>query len=170
MSNKNPEFSPLLPNEWSQAVGHRNQEKLMVQQISWTKIPLRCFRILIASQIASRSSSFSFTFFFFFIETFCTCSQNECQCHLLRPFARVLVPFTLHKKRRVLYSNNSRDACLPKYQLHPVLIRRIPPPEARLDGGKLQWNLVWRDVPTVTSSEDEDPLAATREVNWDVEI
>uniref|UniRef100_A0A8C3W9L5 tRNA methyltransferase 10 homolog C n=1 Tax=Catagonus wagneri TaxID=51154 RepID=A0A8C3W9L5_9CETA len=86
----------------------------------------------------------------------------------LRPFTRVLVPFTLHRKRRVLYirilqrymsskiptvSNPSKESMSPSEQLE-------------LDGWKITMKSSVQEegISTFSSSKDEDPLAATREL------
>ncbi|XP_054433223.1 tRNA methyltransferase 10 homolog C [Pteronotus mesoamericanus] len=84
----------------------------------------------------------------------------------IRPFARVLVPFTLNRKRRVLYS-----AILQRYmssKIPPVsspIKESTSPEQLELDGWKITMkSSVQEDVSTVSSTKDEDPLAATREL------
>ncbi|CAN0415239.1 unnamed protein product [Rangifer tarandus platyrhynchus] len=86
----------------------------------------------------------------------------------LRPFARVLVPFTLHRKRRVLYSTVLQRYMSSKIPAasYPNKESTPPPEELELDRWKITMksSVQEEDVSTVSSSEDEDPLAATREL------
>lgn len=85
----------------------------------------------------------------------------------VRPFTRVLVPFILHRKRRVLYST-----ILPRYMSskipavsYPNKESTSPPKQLELDGWKITMkSSVQESVPTVSSTKDEDPVAATREL------
>ncbi|XP_062063247.1 tRNA methyltransferase 10 homolog C [Lepus europaeus] len=85
----------------------------------------------------------------------------------LRPFARFLVPFTLHRKRRNLCSTI----------LHRCLSSKIPavpcpnkegtsaPEQLELDGWKATMkSSVQEAISTGFSDKDEDPLVATREL------
>ncbi|XP_011846177.1 PREDICTED: mitochondrial ribonuclease P protein 1 isoform X1 [Mandrillus leucophaeus] len=84
-----------------------------------------------------------------------------------RPFTRFLVPFTLHRKRNNLYST-----ILPRYISSKIPAVTSPnnestPPSEELELDK--WKTTMKSsvqeecVSTVSSSKDEDPLAATRE-------
>ncbi|XP_016055222.1 PREDICTED: mitochondrial ribonuclease P protein 1 [Miniopterus natalensis] len=84
----------------------------------------------------------------------------------IRPFAKVLVPFTLTKKRRVLYS-----MILQRYMSSKIPAVTSPkkestsPEQLELDGWKITMkSSVQEGVPTVSSTKDEDPVAATREL------
>ncbi|XP_019503909.1 PREDICTED: mitochondrial ribonuclease P protein 1 isoform X1 [Hipposideros armiger] len=85
----------------------------------------------------------------------------------VRPFTRVLVPFTLNRKRRVLYST-----ILPRYMSSkipavscPNKESTSPPKQLELDGWKITMkSSVQESVSTVSSTKDEDPVAATREL------
>ena len=86
----------------------------------------------------------------------------------LRPFARVLVPFTLHRKRRVLYSTIMQRYMSSKIPAASYPNKESTPPSEELELDR--WKITMKssvqeeDVSTATSSEDEDPLAATREL------
>ncbi|XP_061050104.1 tRNA methyltransferase 10 homolog C isoform X1 [Eubalaena glacialis] len=86
----------------------------------------------------------------------------------LRPFARVLVPFTLHRKRRVLYSTTLQRYTSSKIPAvsYPNKESTSPPEELELDRWKITMKSSVQEegVSTVSSSKDEDPLAATREL------
>ncbi|XP_025729302.1 tRNA methyltransferase 10 homolog C [Callorhinus ursinus] len=85
----------------------------------------------------------------------------------LRSCARFLVPFTVPGKRRVLCS-----AVLQRYMSSkipavscPKKESTSPPEQLGLDGWKITMkSTVQEDVSTVSSSKDEDPLAAIREL------
>lgn len=84
----------------------------------------------------------------------------------IRPFARVLVPFTLNRKRRVLYST-----ILQRYLSSKIPAESYPKKEntsseqLELDGWKITMkSSVQEGVSTVSSAKDEDPVAATREL------
>ncbi|XP_006868714.1 PREDICTED: mitochondrial ribonuclease P protein 1-like [Chrysochloris asiatica] len=85
----------------------------------------------------------------------------------LRPFARILVPFTLHKKRRDFYST-----ILKRYISSKIPAVSSPNKEStssheplELDGWKITMkSSVQEGVSEVSSSKDNDPLAATREL------
>nr|XP_005548323.1 PREDICTED: mitochondrial ribonuclease P protein 1 [Macaca fascicularis] len=87
--------------------------------------------------------------------------------NFFRPFTRFLVPFTLHRKRNNLYST-----ILPRYISSKIPAVTSPnnestPPSEELELDK--WKTTMKSsvqeecVSTVSSSKDEDPLAATRE-------
>ncbi|XP_009197596.1 tRNA methyltransferase 10 homolog C [Papio anubis] len=87
--------------------------------------------------------------------------------NFFRPFTRFLVPFTLHRKRNHLYST-----ILPRYISSKIPAVTSPnnestPPSEELELDK--WKTTMKSsvqeecVSTVSSSKDEDPLAATRE-------
>lgn len=84
----------------------------------------------------------------------------------IRPFARILVPFTLHRKRRVLYST-----ILQRYMSSKIPAVSCPnkestsPKQLELDGWKITMkSSVQENVSAVSSTKDEDPVAATREL------
>uniref|UniRef100_A0A8C8ZX63 tRNA methyltransferase 10 homolog C n=1 Tax=Prolemur simus TaxID=1328070 RepID=A0A8C8ZX63_PROSS len=85
----------------------------------------------------------------------------------LRPFARFLVPFTLHRKSRNLYSTilqRNMSSKIPSLS-YPNKESTSPPEQLELDGWKTTMkSSVREDVSTVSSNKDEDPLAATREL------
>ncbi|XP_069328655.1 tRNA methyltransferase 10 homolog C [Eulemur rufifrons] len=85
----------------------------------------------------------------------------------LRPFARFLVPFTLHRKSRNLYSailQRNMSSKIPSLS-YPNKESTSPPEQLELDGWKTTMkSSVQEDVSTVSSNKDEDPLAATREL------
>ncbi|EQB78791.1 hypothetical protein CB1_001107084 [Camelus ferus] len=86
----------------------------------------------------------------------------------LRPFARVLVPFTLHRKRRVLCSTVLQRHMSSKIPAasYPNKESTSPPEQLELDGWKITMKSSAQEegVSTVLSSKDEDPLAATKEL------
>ncbi|XP_037691708.1 tRNA methyltransferase 10 homolog C [Choloepus didactylus] len=85
----------------------------------------------------------------------------------LRPFARLLVPFTLHRKRRDLCSTILQRYMSSKIptEFHPNKESTSPPEQLELDGWKTTMkSSVQEVVSTFSSSKDEDPLAATREL------
>ncbi|XP_007943994.1 tRNA methyltransferase 10 homolog C [Orycteropus afer afer] len=86
----------------------------------------------------------------------------------LRPFARFLVPFNLHRKRRDLYST-----VLQRYMSSKTPAVSCPDKERtsseqlELDGWKITMKssvVTQEGVSAVSSSKDEDSLAATREL------
>ncbi|XP_012508292.1 PREDICTED: mitochondrial ribonuclease P protein 1 [Propithecus coquereli] len=85
----------------------------------------------------------------------------------LRPFARFLVPFTLHRKSRNLYSTilqRNMSSKIPSLS-YSTKESTSPPEQLELDGWKTTMkSSVQEDVSTVSSNKDEDPLAATREL------
>ncbi|XP_008072646.1 mitochondrial ribonuclease P protein 1 [Carlito syrichta] len=85
----------------------------------------------------------------------------------LRPFARVLVPFALHRKRRNLYSTILQRYMSSNMPSVPCSNKETtsPPEQLELDGWKATMkSSVQNGVSIVSSSEDEDPLVATREL------
>nr|XP_005602088.2 tRNA methyltransferase 10 homolog C isoform X1 [Equus caballus] len=86
----------------------------------------------------------------------------------LRPFARCLVPFTLQRKRRVLYSTILQRYMSSKIPAvsYPNKESTSPPEQLELDGWKvtMKSSVQDEDASTVASSKDEDPLTATREL------
>ncbi|XP_036772357.1 tRNA methyltransferase 10 homolog C [Manis pentadactyla] len=86
----------------------------------------------------------------------------------LRPFARFLMPFTLHRKRRFLYSTilqrymSSRTPSVS----YPNKENTLPPKELELDGWKITMksSVQEESVSTISSDKDEDLLAATKEL------
>lgn len=85
----------------------------------------------------------------------------------VRPFARVLVPFTLHTRRRVLYSTILQRFSSSKIPAvsYPSKASTSPPEQLELDGWKITMkSSVQESVPTASSTKDEDPVAATREL------
>ncbi|XP_008564929.1 PREDICTED: mitochondrial ribonuclease P protein 1 [Galeopterus variegatus] len=85
----------------------------------------------------------------------------------LRPFTRFLVPFTIHTERRNLYSRILQRYMSSKIPTlsYPNKESTSPPDQLELDGWKTTMkSSVQEDVSTVSSSKDEDPLAATREL------
>ncbi|KAL2805158.1 tRNA methyltransferase 10-like protein C precursor, partial [Daubentonia madagascariensis] len=86
----------------------------------------------------------------------------------LRPFARFLVPFTLHRKSRNLHSTilqRYMSSKIPSVS-YPNKESTSPPEELELDGWKttMKSSVQEEGVSTVSSNKDEDPLAATREL------
>ncbi|XP_076974644.1 tRNA methyltransferase 10 homolog C [Tamandua tetradactyla] len=85
----------------------------------------------------------------------------------LSPFARHLVPFTLHRKRRDIYSTVLRRYMSSKIpaEFCPNKESTSPPEQLELDGWKTTMkSSVEEVVSTFSSSKDEDPLTATREL------
>ncbi|XP_058411693.1 tRNA methyltransferase 10 homolog C [Diceros bicornis minor] len=84
----------------------------------------------------------------------------------LRPFAKFLVPFTLQRKRRVLYSTILQRYMSSKIPAVPFPNKEStsPPEQLELDGWKVTMKASVQDVSTGSSCKDEDPLAATREL------
>ncbi|KAI5948554.1 tRNA methyltransferase 10 homolog C [Manis javanica] len=86
----------------------------------------------------------------------------------LRPFARFLMPFALHRKRRFLYSTilqrymSSRTPSVS----YPNKENTSPSKELELDGWKITMKSSVQEegVSTISSDKDEDPLAATKEL------
>ncbi|XP_006890099.1 PREDICTED: mitochondrial ribonuclease P protein 1 [Elephantulus edwardii] len=85
----------------------------------------------------------------------------------LRPFARFMMPCTLHRKRRDLYSTvlqrymSSKISAVSSSSKEDV----APPEELELDKWKMTMKSSGQEgASAVSSSEDEDPLAATREL------
>lgn len=84
----------------------------------------------------------------------------------LRPFARLLLPLTLHGKRRNLHPTVLQRHLSPKT---PALsysnkASASPPEELELDGWKATMKSGVGGVSAAPSTGDEDPLAATREL------
>ncbi|XP_066097780.1 tRNA methyltransferase 10 homolog C [Saccopteryx bilineata] len=84
----------------------------------------------------------------------------------IRTFARVLLPFSQNRKRRVLYSTT-----LQRYMSSKTPAVSYPSKEStsteqlELDGWKTTMKSgVQEEVSVVSSTNDEDPLAATREL------
>ncbi|KAF6122325.1 tRNA methyltransferase 10C, mitochondrial RNase P subunit [Phyllostomus discolor] len=84
----------------------------------------------------------------------------------IRPFARVVVPFTLNKKRSVLYSSILQRYMSSKIPPMPCPDKESTSPEQlELDAWKITMkSSVQEGVSTVLSTNDEDPLVATREL------
>ncbi|XP_012585332.1 PREDICTED: mitochondrial ribonuclease P protein 1 [Condylura cristata] len=85
----------------------------------------------------------------------------------LRPFARLLVPLTLHGKKRILYSTILQRCVSSKIPAvsYPNTENTSPPEQLELDSWKITMkSSMQEDVSKVSSSKDEDPLAATREL------
>ncbi|XP_037380497.1 tRNA methyltransferase 10 homolog C [Talpa occidentalis] len=85
----------------------------------------------------------------------------------LRPFARFLVPLTLHGKKRISHSTILQRCLTSKIPnvSSPNKENTSPPEQLELDRWKITMkSSVQEDVSTVSSSKDEDPLAATREL------
>lgn len=84
----------------------------------------------------------------------------------VRPFARVLVPFTLNRKRSVLYSSILQRYTSSKIPPVPCPNKESTSPEQlELDGWKTTMKSgVQEGVSGVLSTKDEDPLVATREL------
>ncbi|XP_012635128.1 tRNA methyltransferase 10 homolog C [Microcebus murinus] len=85
----------------------------------------------------------------------------------LRPFARILVPFTLHRKsKNLLYSTilqRNMSSKIPSLSFS-TKESTSPPEQLELDSWKTTMKPSVQDVSTVSSNKDEDPLAATREL------
>ncbi|XP_012332213.1 tRNA methyltransferase 10 homolog C [Aotus nancymaae] len=88
--------------------------------------------------------------------------------NFFRPFTRFLVPFTLHRKRNNLYST-----VLQRYMSSKIPAvtctnneSTSPSEELELDRWKttMKSSVQEECVSTISSSKDEDPLAATREL------
>ncbi|XP_029795066.1 tRNA methyltransferase 10 homolog C [Suricata suricatta] len=86
----------------------------------------------------------------------------------LRSFGRFLVPFTIHKKRRVLCSTTLRRYMSSKIPTvpYPKKESTSPPEQLGLDGWKITMksSVQEEDASAVSSSKDEDPLVAIREL------
>ncbi|XP_004479286.1 tRNA methyltransferase 10 homolog C [Dasypus novemcinctus] len=85
----------------------------------------------------------------------------------LRPFARFWVPFTLHRKRKDLCSTILQRYMSSKIPavFSPLKENASSPEQLELDGWKTTMkSSVQEVVSTSSSSKDEDPLAATREL------
>lgn len=85
----------------------------------------------------------------------------------LRPFARLMVPFTFHRKRRNLYSTilqRSMSSKVPPLSCHSK-DSTSPPEQLELDGWKTTMkSSIQEDSVSVVSDKDQDSLAATREL------
>lgn len=87
--------------------------------------------------------------------------------NFFRPFTRFLVPFTLHRKRNNLYSTILQRYISSKIPAVTSPNNESTPPSEELELDK--WKTTMKSsvqeecVSTVSSSKDEDPLAATRE-------
>ncbi|KAM6223988.1 tRNA methyltransferase 10 homolog C [Rhynchocyon petersi] len=86
----------------------------------------------------------------------------------LRPFARFMVPGILRKKRRHLHSavlQRCMSSKIPAIS-HPTKEGESPPEELELDSWKITMksSIQEEDASKTSSSNDEDPLAATREL------
>lgn len=85
----------------------------------------------------------------------------------LRPFARFLVPFTLHRKRRNLCSTILHRCMSSKIPAVPCPNKEgtSPPEQLELDGWKATMkSSVQQAISTGFGDKDEDPLVATREL------
>ncbi|KAM9201000.1 tRNA methyltransferase 10 homolog C [Dugong dugon] len=86
----------------------------------------------------------------------------------LRPFARFLVPFTLHRKRKDVCSTVLQKYMSSKVPAvsYPNKERTLPPEQLELDGWKITMKSSVQEegISAVSNSKDEDPLAATREL------
>ncbi|XP_051006012.1 tRNA methyltransferase 10 homolog C [Acomys russatus] len=85
----------------------------------------------------------------------------------LRPFARLLVPFLFHRKRRVSHSTilqRYMSSKVPSLSCHNK-DSTSPPEQLELDGWKTTMkSSIHEDAVSVVSDKDEDSLAATREL------
>ncbi|XP_004706516.1 tRNA methyltransferase 10 homolog C [Echinops telfairi] len=85
---------------------------------------------------------------------------------LRRPFARFFMPFTLQRKRRDLHSiilQRSMSYKTPAVS-YPNKENTSSPDELQLDAWKTTMKSSVQGVSTVSSSTDEDPVAATKEL------
>ncbi|XP_039078201.1 tRNA methyltransferase 10 homolog C [Hyaena hyaena] len=86
----------------------------------------------------------------------------------LRSFGRFLVPFTIHRKRRVLCSTTLQRYMSSKIPTvsDPKKERTSPPEQLGLDGWKITMksNVQEEAASAVSSSKDEDPLTAIKEL------
>ncbi|XP_025769605.1 tRNA methyltransferase 10 homolog C [Puma concolor] len=86
----------------------------------------------------------------------------------LRSFGRFLVPFTIHRKKGVLCSTilqRSVSSKIPTVS-YPKKESTSPPEQLGLDGWKITMksSMQEEDASAVSSSKDEDPLVAIREL------